>query len=190
MKIMLCLMMLFLVFFTNACTNKSQPLTASTTPDIEGYITKAENQRILVVSPKAKDFSPTGGLKEFYDAVWVSNIPKDVKIGQKVQVWFEGAVAASYPGQAMANKISNLSSEKPFNAKLSEEQVIQQTLISQENSNIKVPVIKDVKFDSNTGAWAIRIKDGMLPEKESKEHILQIPDKITTTTETILGSLC
>jgi hypothetical protein len=57
--------------------------------------------------------SSTGGVKEFFDAVWISNIPQDVKVGQKVQVWFEGAVATSYPGQAMTNKISILPSNEP-----------------------------------------------------------------------------
>jgi hypothetical protein len=177
MKIMLCLVALFAVYFTNACTNKSQPSIGSTTPDIEGYITKAENQRILVVNPKAQDFSSTGGVKVFFDAVWVSNIPKDVKVGQKVRVWYKGAVATSYPGQAMANKISILPSDKPVNAKQSEEQVIQQALITQEMSDIRVPVIKEVKFNSITGTWTIRILDGMISEKETKERIVQIPDK-------------
>jgi hypothetical protein len=178
MKIKLFLVVLFAVLFIDACTNKSQPSIGSTAPGIEGYITKIENQKILVVSPKAQDFSSTGGLKEFYDAVWISNIPKDIKVGQKVQAWFEGAVAASYPGLAMANKIIITPSDKPVNAKLSEEQAIQQALINQEISNIAVPVIKEVKFDSNSGIWTIRIIDGILTETEAKEHIVQIPDKI------------
>lgn len=144
-------------------------------PNLEGYITKVENQRILVVSSNPKDFSSTGGVKEFYDAVWVTNVPKDVKVGQQVQVWFQGGVAlTSYPGQARSDKISFKTIEKPIKATLSEEQIINQAV--NEYVNIKIFVIKEVKYDEVTDKWQIRFKDGILDTSQGRDYIVQITD--------------
>lgn len=150
-------------------------------PNIEGYVTKVENQRILVVSPKQQDFSATGGVKEFYSAVWVSNVPKDIKVGQQVQVWFQGLVLSSYPGQAMADKISFKPNDYPHNASLSEEQVVHQAIRNLKYADIKIFVLKEVKYDESTDNWVIRFKDGMLNSYQDQEHILQIADKYTKT---------
>jgi hypothetical protein len=146
-------------------------------PSLEGYITKVENQRVLVVSSKQQDFSATGGVKEFYKAVWVSNVPQEVKVGQQVQVWFQEGVLDSYPGQAMADKISFKPNDHPNNASLSEEQVVQQAISNQKYADIKIFVLKEVKYDESTDDWVVRFKEGMLNSYQDQEHILQIPDK-------------
>ncbi|WP_376769544.1 DUF3221 domain-containing protein [Paenibacillus plantarum] len=144
-------------------------------PSIQGYITKVENNRILVVSSKPKNYSSTGGVKEFYDAVWVSNVPNEVKVGQQVQVWFQGGVLTSYPGQARSAKISFITSEKPINATLLEEQVVEQAINTQAYADITIFVIKEVKYDESADKWQIRFKNGKL-NTEEQEQIIEIPD--------------
>src|SRR5690554_5936266 len=65
-----------------------------------GYIMDIDSGgRILVVDPVAQDFSNTGGVDEFYNAIWFSDAPQEVELGERVEVWFD-AVAESYPGQS------------------------------------------------------------------------------------------
>jgi hypothetical protein len=125
MKKWLLLMVLTMVLLTNACTKKTDATVDVTAVAFEGYVMKMENQKILVVNPKSR---PTGDLKEYYDAIWFSNIPDNVKVGQEVQIWIKGEVATSYPGQATIDKLSVLSKEKPPQAKLSEVEVIRRVL--------------------------------------------------------------
>src|SRR5690554_3722353 len=73
-------------------------------PGMIGYVVAKEGERILVVESEAQDFSSTGGISEFYNAIMFSNVPKDIEIGEKVKVWFD-IVAESYPGQSAATKI-------------------------------------------------------------------------------------
>lgn len=117
-------------------------------------------------------------VKEIYDAVWVSNVPKDVDVGQQVQVWFEGGVNFSYPAQAMSGKIAYKPSQRPHNSTLSEEQVIKRAITNQEYADLKVVVIKDVGYDENTDVWVVRFKEGMsLVPNHDEEYIIEIPDK-------------
>ena len=74
--------------------------------------------RILVVDPVAQDFSDTGGIEEFYNAIWFSNAPQEVEPGNKVEVWFD-IVAESYPGQSEALDIKIIQEEVPEGADLS-----------------------------------------------------------------------
>lgn len=41
--------------------------------NVEWYVIKIEDQRTLVVNPVPRDYSSTGGINEYYDAVWASN---------------------------------------------------------------------------------------------------------------------
>ncbi|CAG7658823.1 DUF3221 domain-containing protein [Paenibacillus allorhizosphaerae] len=156
------LLMFSLLFF--ACNSK----TFKAEPGIEGYVVEIEDGRFLVVSPVPEDFSSTGGVEEFYNAIWFSNAPNKVQIGLKVQVWFE-EVAISYPGQSDAKKVSFVPSNKPNNAKLTEAEAIRKALTI--HGNNKVPVIKSANYDAISDAWTIHIKQG---EVESN---VQIEDK-------------
>ncbi|MCY9667663.1 YobA family protein [Paenibacillus alginolyticus] len=108
----LCLFLLFIaLLFLNACTNtvetKQSPeeeTNKSSSTELVGYVTSIENQRALVVSPISKEINQTR--KEFYDAVWVSNMPHEPEVGQYVHVWFDGAIATSYPAQGKASKVT------------------------------------------------------------------------------------
>src|SRR5690554_6361020 len=54
-------------------------------PNMIGYVVDKEGERILVVDPEPMDFSSTGGVSEYYDAIMFSNVPNDIEIGEKVK---------------------------------------------------------------------------------------------------------
>jgi hypothetical protein len=142
---------------------------------IEGYVTKKEDKRILVVSTKLKDFSATGGIKEFYDAIWVSKAPQEIEVGQKVQVWFEGAIASSYPGQGEASKVVIIPSAYHEGAVMSEAQAVQQAI--RDNPKINVFVVNQLEFDPKLKQWTILYKDGFLSGDEIEQHSYQFSDR-------------
>jgi hypothetical protein len=60
-----------LLLLLTGCTSSTSG-NNSTTPDIEGYVSRKNSHSILVVNSTSKDFSSTGGINEFYqlDARW------------------------------------------------------------------------------------------------------------------------
>lgn len=140
------------------------------TPGIEGYVLGKKGRSILVVGSVPKDFSGTGGVKEFYDAIWFSNAPKNVSIGQKVQVWYS-FVQESYPGQSKADKVAVLPDIRPEGARLTEAKAIAQALSEQTGPKVGVPVIKGADYDQTSKMWRIVLRYG---EDESP---VQIEDK-------------
>ncbi|HWO98432.1 MAG TPA: YobA family protein [Bacillus sp. (in: firmicutes)] len=146
-------------------------------PDIKGYVVKREKERILVVSDKAEDYSSTGGQKESYDAVWVSDSPKDIKLGQRVQVWFSGPVMTSYPAKAGAKKVSIVKSKKPDGADLSETQALRKALLNKKNDENEVIVVKRIKYDTKLDNWTIRLRETLKTPGEPEEFDLQVKDK-------------
>lgn len=155
------LITLLSLFWLAGCTSHSEP-------GIEGYVVKKEQDRILVVDSSPEDFSSTGGLAEFYNAIWFSSAPGKVKVGEKVQVWFD-VVAESYPGQSEAEKFVIIPGKKPKNADLAESEAIRKAL--DVFSQLEVPVIKSVKFNEKYNHWEILIKQG------EEETNVVIPDK-------------
>ena len=142
--------------------------------DIEGYVMRKEEGRILVISSEPQDFSSTGGLKEFYNAIWVSSAPAHVKIGQKVQVWIDGGIAESYPAQGKAGKVLVVSSDQHDGARLSEAEAIRKAL-KREESRLQhmIPAVRDVNYDKQSDTWIIRIKDA----NQQGEFDIQIKDE-------------
>lgn len=144
------------------CSNEKDEVPAVTLekPGIEGYVVKTEANKILVVSSEPKDYSSTGGVKEFYDAIWFSNVSKDVELGQKVKVWFK-TIEESYPGKSQANKVSILPSKKPEGANLSDAEVIKQFFTTESDiiKGLSVPVIKAVAYDRKSDHWNIHLQD-------------------------------
>ncbi|WP_235045600.1 YobA family protein, partial [Geobacillus kaustophilus] len=141
---------------------------------IEGYVVRKEGGSILVVSSDPQDFRSTGGLKEFYNAILVSSAPARVNIGQKVQVWIDGGIAESYPGQGKAGKVLVVPSSPRDGASLSEEEAIRQAL-KQEESRLEhmIPVIRAVHYDKQADTWMIQIKDA----HERTEFDVRIKDE-------------
>jgi hypothetical protein len=179
-----CLLLLLLLTssFLNACTGTVGDSKATLanrnefdTAEFIGYVTKIENQKALVVSSIKEEINQTK--KEYYDAEWVSNIPSDIKVGQNIHVWFEGALAASYPGQGKASKVTISKIQKPVKAFLTQEEVIRKALLNKDISSINVLVIKEVKYDEKLAVWTIRYKDGFIIDVSLEEHSIEIPDK-------------
>jgi hypothetical protein len=135
---------------------KQQPPSGE--PGIVGYVMQKENERILVISQESRDFSANGGVKEYYDAIWFSNVPKDIKVGEKVKVWYD-FVRESYPGQSEVKDIEVVSSEKPKGAKLTEAEVLLMALTSQEVKVSDLLVVKEIEYDSQAARWNVELKE-------------------------------
>lgn len=162
-----------LVFITSCillaligCSNNPNQSNTSTTdssdqPGIEGYVIEKANGSILVVDPIPQDFSSTGGVSEFHNAISFSNAPAEVNIGDKVQVWFD-SVAESYPGQSKVKKIKVINSVKPANAELTEAEAIQRALAqTKEKTEITgLTVILSATFNAASDTWNIHLKKG------------------------------
>lgn len=142
---------------------------AAVEPGIEGYVVGKTDDRILVVSSVPKDFSSSGGMKEFYNAIWFSKAPKNIEVGQKVQVWFS-YVMESYPGQSTAEKVTVVPSTKPEQSNLTEPEVIRKALRTQGLNSTELSVIKDVDYVTEKDIWLVHIKQG---EAEFK---VEVPD--------------
>ncbi|MPW27231.1 DUF3221 domain-containing protein [Alkalibaculum sp. M08DMB] len=127
-------------------------------PGMIGYVIQRENDRILVVDTIAQDFSETGGLDEFYNAIWFANAPEDVNIGDKVKVWFD-IVAESYPGQSTVKYIEVVNFEKPSGANLSETEALHKVLTSDENNINQLVAVSSIEYNRDTGKWKIILKD-------------------------------
>jgi hypothetical protein len=132
----------------------------SDAPDYEagitGYIMDKRDGRILVVSPEKKDFSSTGGMSEFYDAIWFSNPPNIAEIGMEVKVWSE-LVLQSYPGQAEVTHLEIIPSPKPKGAKLTESEALAKALSTQRIN--RVLTVKSIEYSSKSNEWFIELKD-------------------------------
>lgn len=131
-------------------------------PGIEGYVLSIRNHQMLVVSREAKNYESTGGVKEFYNAVWFSNAPKNIKIGQKVQVWFN-YMDESYPGQSNAEKVKVLKSKTYAGSKLTEADVIKKVVHDQSKKmkELMIPtiIIKSIKYDKHSHRFTVQIQD-------------------------------
>ncbi|HYE66998.1 MAG TPA: YobA family protein [Anaerovoracaceae bacterium] len=143
-------------------------------PGMTGYVMGKENERILVVDPVSQDFSSTGGVNEFYDAIWFSNIPEEIKEGDKVKVWFD-AVADSYPGQSEAIRIEVLPAPRPDGADLDESAAINKALHSGEITTSWPTVLKSIEYYKETDTWEIGIRETI--EEPAKTFHLQIKDE-------------
>lgn len=147
----------------------------SVNPEFVGYVTKIENQRALVVNPISRKINETR--EEFYDAIWVSNMPPNIEVGQNVQVWFQGSIATSYPGQGGASKVTISEIQKPVKAILAQDEVIRKALMNKDIANISIIVIKEVKYEEESAMWTIRYKSADITDGVLEEHTIQIPDK-------------
>lgn len=139
---------------------------------IIGYVMQKDNERILVISQAAQDFSSTGGVKEYYDAIWFSNAPKDVEVGDKVKVWYD-IVAESYPGQSEAKHIEVISSQKPNGANLTESEALNKALESEEIKANDLTVLKSIVYNKQTDRWNVELKEIW----SEKTYNVQVTDK-------------
>lgn len=155
-------LMLLLAISLLGCNSSNISNDGKKAPNVEagiiGYVMNKENARILVVSQVVQNFSSTGGVEEFYNAIWFSNAPKDIQIGDKVKVWFD-EVLESYPGQSEVKHIEVISIEKPEAANLNESKALYEALTSEEISSNEVIVVKSIEYDKQADRWNIVLKE-------------------------------
>ncbi len=141
------------------------------TPNITGYVMDKNDEAILVVSTEPEDFSQSGGNERFFDAVWASNAPDNVAIGEEVSIWFEGGVNQSYPAQAAIGELNTLSSPTPGGADLSEAEALNKAL-TQEEFVDDILTLQSISYDNDEDEWTV-----VLEETNSyEEHTLQVED--------------
>lgn len=125
-------------------------------PGMIGYVMQKEGEGILVVDPKAQDFSSTGGVREFYNAIWFSKAPKEINLGHHVKVWFD-VVLESYPGQSEVKYIKIIEEIPPQGADLTPAQALNKVLSSEDINELFT--VHDINFDQEKGEWTIQLKD-------------------------------
>jgi len=169
-KLMLIFISIIVVgVFLWGCTIGEQQEIPDTEPGIIGYVMDMSDGRILVISSEVQDFSATGGIEEFYNAIWFSKAPENIKIGDQVRVWFD-SVAESYPGQSEVKHIEVMPEEKPDGADLSESEAINKAVISYEKHHLAV---KSLVFIKESDKWQIKLKDVM----NDLEYDIEIEDE-------------
>lgn len=130
-------------------------------PSKEGYyvIKELGNDSYLVVAAEAKDFSSNGGDPEFYEMITFSKVPEKLKVGQRVIIEVDGAVAESYPAQAKAKSVKFLPVYKPENADLNETQVVRVALETVKDTQDFI-AITNVEFNEEEDKWTVGIRIG------------------------------
>jgi hypothetical protein len=167
----------FMLFIFAGCSNTNgnghggEPEPGSE-PGITGYVMDREGQEILIVSTEAKDFSGNGGMEEFYDAVWASNPPNDVKVGEQVKIWFDGGVETSYPGRAAVGKIEVMPSSTPEGATLSDTEALNRALSKNKLEN-EIVTPQSFFYDADKEEWTILLKN----TDTFEEHTVKVEDK-------------
>lgn len=169
-KIMSLLLLLTALFLNR----EPDPSPKSIFP-IAGYVVKQANQRSLIVNPVPRKVGSGEEAHELYEAFWVSDLPADVQLGQKIQVWAD-FILESYPAQIQATHYAILPSVKPEHADLTVEQAIRKALLEPAASSIRLFVILDLSYDAVSDRWTVSYKDGLALRGEESERELVIRD--------------
>jgi hypothetical protein len=103
-------------------------------------------------------------------------MPPDIEVGQNVHVWFEGALAASYPAQGKVAKVTISKIQKPEKAALSQDVVIRNALLNKDISIINILVIKEVIYDEKSAVWTIRYKSAVITDGQLEEHTIYVTE--------------
>lgn len=147
-------MLLMLMVLLIGCNSISEPLNSQS---MTGYVMDREGERILVVDDEAQDFSSTGGVSEFYNAIWFSKAPSEIKEGDFVKVWFD-MVAESYPGQSEAIKVEVVEQEKPKGANLTKSEALHKLLTSDEFKK-DLYGVSSIEYNEKEDTWNIALKN-------------------------------
>ncbi|MFX3646155.1 MAG: DUF3221 domain-containing protein [Paenibacillus sp.] len=161
---------------SNECNSVQTQANASSEKGFTGYVVERKDDSILVVDPAYQDHGSNGEESRYYPAKWFSNAPGP-QIGSYVEVWTDGRPENQpYPGQARADKIAVSCPDTPDGAHLSEADAIRGGLYSPDGAKVRVPVIEDVQFDHDAGAWTIRMRDAMSTTENQDEMDISVED--------------
>jgi hypothetical protein len=127
-------------------TNTTQEEPAENSMNMEGYVIQKQPKQILVVNPTPNEYT---------DAVWFSNVPDSIEIGDKVNVSFD-ILLESYPGQAEAKEIKKLESHKPQGADLTEAEAIQKALTGNGTESM---ILSKLQYNHESDKWRIEFEN-------------------------------
>lgn len=136
-----------------ACTNNGENNVKGEV-DIHGYVLDKIEDSIFVVSKDSKDLSANGGITDYYDAIRLSDAPKNVQVGDEVMVWYSGEVAESYPMIGTVGQIEIVPDSKPEGAILTAAEGLKEALKVQKNV-----VVTSINFNEETSIWLIQFRD-------------------------------
>ena len=154
-KVLLIFMLIMIcAVLVSGCASEDAPATE---PGMTGYVMRLDGNRMLVVDPEPLDFSATGGIDEFYNAIWFANYPDEVLVGHKVAVWFD-IVADSYPGQSEAQHVEIIAVDEPAGASFDQAEALRRALAQLEPGTPDLAVIR-IAFDQDQNAWTIELKE-------------------------------
>ncbi|MGM0877173.1 MAG: DUF3221 domain-containing protein [Bacillota bacterium] len=136
---------------TNPWTNDGVPM------QMEGYVFKKETDKILVVNPEPREVADG---KMMNDAVWFSNDPETVEIGDRVHVTYE-FVLESYPGQSEAIEITVQDNKKPEGADLTESEALRKTLKKNASKITQSRILSKLEYEKTSDTWNIEVIDMM-----------------------------
>lgn len=151
-RVLAVLMMVVFAAGLAGCADVEEPF------GISGYVVKRDGDRVLVVDPVVKQYE-----KLFYDAVWVKTGDASIKVGQKVEVYFDGPILTSYPGQGAAERIIVMPQEKPAGARLTPEEAVAAALAGA--ADWQVPAVLEVKY-AEPGSWDVTLVEALGERKD------------------------
>jgi hypothetical protein len=126
--------------------NKKEDQGSELTMKMEGYVIEKQSNQMLVVNPNPKEHT---------DAVWFSNIPNSIEIGDKVTVSFD-IILESYPGQAEAKEVNVHESNKPQGADLTEAEALQKALAE---IKVNTPILSGLQYMKDSDTWRIEVRN-------------------------------
>lgn len=139
-------------------TEEDEQILSDDTSGMTGYVMRRDADRILVVTQESADYSATGGISEFYSAIWFADVPENIQIGDKVEVWYD-IVLTSYPGQSSAIKVAVSDPIQPDGASLTEAEAIQKALDDEQIKNYEIYTFVSSEFNSAENSWTIHLKE-------------------------------
>ncbi|QKS72644.1 DUF3221 domain-containing protein [Paenalkalicoccus suaedae] len=153
------LLMLIGLIVLVGCTNDNDSTnnTSIEEPYESGYITAQDGDRLLFVSSEAQDFSDTGGIEEFYSAIWFTPDDQDVQVGDFIHVSFS-VVETSYPGQGTLDQLEVVPRDQPEGANLTEAEAIRSALSELSDDDHWFYAVAETSFDPQSASWSITLK--------------------------------
>lgn len=149
---------------------------ADNPPDMHGYVIEKDEYQILVINKEAYDFSDTGGIDNFYEAMFLRNPPNELEVGHEVYVWIDGPVEESYPSRASIGDYEIVDVKEPVSANLTTKEAVQNAL--EELGEGNWVAITDVQFDEESKKWRVTYVSIFAMEDEEKEpRLIEVSDE-------------
>lgn len=125
---------------------------------ITGYVVEKSNNNILVVSETSEDLSENGGVPEFYEMIWFSNVADEINLGDKIDIWYN-SVDQSYPAKSTIKRFNIHKSNQPDGALLTESEVLKQVLTNLAIQPNQLFAIQSVQFNKVSQIWLIHFME-------------------------------